>query len=202
MLACERLMREIFLARHGETVWSKEGRRTGVLDSPLKELGEAQARAGAAAVADVGIDAIYSSPLGRAMSTAATYGVALGIPVTVLSDLHEVDLGVMGGLTNVEIERSYPGALATRAKNLFEWRFPGGESYRDTLARAKNALSCVESGGASSPLLVSHEMIGRMLLQALLGLSASDALARWHPHTTIYRIDPGAGQLRQIEFLS
>ncbi|SDI74973.1 probable phosphoglycerate mutase [Actinokineospora alba] len=73
----------IFLARHGETRWNRLGRKQGQLDSPLTESGLAQARNLAAAVGRLRVDGVFSSPLGRAATTAALCGVAFGMPVVV-----------------------------------------------------------------------------------------------------------------------
>jgi broad specificity phosphatase PhoE len=47
-------------------------------------------------------------------------------------------------------------------------------------------------------LLVSHEMIGRMLLRNLLDLAPDEALAYGQPHEVVYRIDVGAKSLEEI----
>ncbi len=101
---------EVFLARHGQTEWNRAGRVQGRLDSPLTELGERQARRLARTIARLpGIDGVFSSPLGRAVSTAAFYAEALGAQVTVIEDLTEVHHGAWGGLTRPEIEARFPG---------------------------------------------------------------------------------------------
>ena len=69
---------------------------------------------------------------GRAHSTAAIIGGRINRTTTVFEELAEVDHGAFAGLTNEEIEVSHPGVLARRASRKYTWRFPGGESYRDT----------------------------------------------------------------------
>jgi len=48
-------------------------------------------------------------------------------------------------------------------------------------------------------LIVSHEMIGRMLLRNLLGLGSGDALAIDHPHGVVFRVDLPARQLQIVQ---
>jgi broad specificity phosphatase PhoE len=60
----------VLLARHGQTEWNALGRRQGQLDSPLTAAGVEQAHRHAKTVAVRGIDGIFTSPLGRALTTA------------------------------------------------------------------------------------------------------------------------------------
>ena len=104
----------------------------------------------------------------------------------------------MAGLRAEEIEEAFPGALSRRAADKYGWRFPDGESYADGDARAAAALRVIAARGAVRPLLVSHEMIGRMLLRNLLDLGPAEALAYGHPHGVIYRVDVTAKTLSEI----
>jgi len=60
----------VFLARHGQTQWNLQGRRQGRLDSPLTRTGVEQANRHAVVLQGRGIDGIFTSPLGRAVTTA------------------------------------------------------------------------------------------------------------------------------------
>lgn len=182
-------MKVCLLARHGETEWNREGRRQGQLDSPLTATGLASVHHLASELAGSSIDAIFSSPLGRAVVTASIYAEALHLPVQVVDQLQELDHGTMAGLTNGEIKVRFPGELARRARSRYTWRFPDGESYADADQRAAVALEIVTRRGADRPLLVAHEMIGRMLLRNLLGIDVEEALALSHPPGTIYQVD-------------
>jgi broad specificity phosphatase PhoE len=179
----------VYLARHGETEWSRIGRRQGRLDAPLTVEGLAEVDRVAAMLASLPIDALFSSPLARASSTAAIYGEALGLSVVLLDDLQEIDHGEMSGLTRAEIDAAYPGEFERRSTNHYSWRFPGGESYEDADGRAFRAIDAILAT-STSPLVVSHEMIGRMLLRNLLELTPAEALEFRHPHGAIYAVDP------------
>ena len=179
----------VFVARHGEIEWNRLGRRQGQLDSPLTEDGLAQARQVAAVVSGLPVDGVFSSPLGRATATAGPCAEKLGMPVTIIEELAEVNHGQMAGLTSSEIERDFPGEMARRAADKYGWCFPGGESYAEVDRRAAVALYRVATYGVLRPLLVSHEMIGRMLLRNLLEVDPEVALTWSHPHDVIYRVD-------------
>src|SRR5207244_1461401 len=60
----------LYLVRHGETDWNRERRFQGTSDIPLNELGRAQSRALAQRLTDARLDAVYTSPLSRAVETA------------------------------------------------------------------------------------------------------------------------------------
>lgn len=158
----------------------------------------AQARAIASIVASLPVDGIFTSPLGRAHSTAAIIGARINRTTTVFEELAEVDHGAFAGLTNEEIEVSHPGVLARRASRKYTWRFPGGESYRDADRRAGRALRRIEATGVRRPVLVTHEMVGLMLLRHLLGLPPPASLVRSLPQGIVVHIRPADGAMREI----
>jgi broad specificity phosphatase PhoE len=191
-------VQEIFLARHGETEWNLVGRRQGQLDAPLTPAGREEVERMADRLRAFPIDGIFSSPLGRSMASALVYAEAFGLPVVTVDELAEIHHGAMAGLSGEEIETAFPGEMSRRAADKYRWRFPEGESYADGDGRAAAALRLVECSESVRPLLVSHEMIGRMLLRNLLGLTPDEALAHGHPHGVVYRIDVAANSLQEI----
>ncbi|MFG3339760.1 histidine phosphatase family protein [Glycomyces sp. NPDC048151] len=188
----------VFLARHGQTEWNALGRKQGRLDSPLTELGVEQARGNAKRLDGEGVDAIFSSPIGRARASADLIAEELGLPVWELDDLSEVDYGHWSGLTGSEIESRWPAEYAARELDRYGYRVPGGESYADVDLRSGRALDSVAAAGKLRPLLVSHEMIGRMLLKHLCRLSSAEALQTRQPNDVVYRI----GASRAVERLA
>jgi broad specificity phosphatase PhoE len=180
----------VYLARHGQTEWNVAGRRQGSLDSPLTPHGLLQTRLNAALLLDEQIDSVFASPLDRARSTAQILAEQLRLPVQVLHDLVEVEHGAWSGLTSAEIDARWPGQRAAREQDKYTYRFPDGESYADADVRAGRALAVIRRTGVRRPLLVSHEMIGRMLLKQL---GMSDALLTRQPAEVIYRVGIGGG---------
>jgi broad specificity phosphatase PhoE len=179
---------KVFVVRHGQSAWNVEGRRQGQLDSPLTEAGRFSAQRVGSILSELDADALFSSPLGRAWHTAQIIDASLGLGVQSEADLSEIDHGDLAGLTNEEIERSNPGLLAERRSCLYEWRFPGGESYSDGDLRAAAALRRIEAAPARRPVLVTHEMIARMLVRNLLGLATKDTLSQTFAQGTVYQI--------------
>lgn len=179
----------VLLARHGQTQWNRERRLQGRLDSPLTPDGVEQAHAIADRLMDVGVRTVCSSPLGRAVHTSTIVAERLGADVVEVPELAELDHGELSGLTWEEIDAEYPTAREERAANRYGWAFPGGESYAQARARARKALSSCGWVSQGIPLLISHEMIGRMLRAELRGLDASTALGLRHPHGVVFEID-------------
>lgn len=160
---------KVLLARHGETGWNRQGRRQGQLDSPLTVVGRRQADQLASLATALEVDAVFSSPMGRAVETARPVAAARGVRIVVLEDLAEMDHGTMAGFTTEEIEASFPGALSRRGQEKWSWAFPGGESYADVDRRAGRPLGTIAASGATRPMVMSHEMVGRLLVRQLLG---------------------------------
>src|SRR5690348_10772063 len=93
----------LIAVRHGETEWNVAGREMGHLDSPLTERGRQQAEAVASRLAGLSLAALYSSDLGRAVATARCISRCCGQDVRVDVGLRERHMGVLQGLTSVEI---------------------------------------------------------------------------------------------------
>jgi broad specificity phosphatase PhoE len=156
----------------------------------------------AAAASSGSVDAIFSSPLERAYRTALIIDGKVGCGVVVVDELAEVHHGAFAGLTNDEIEALHPGELLRRERQKYVWRFPGGESYADADGRALVALERVAGSGAVTPLLVTHEMLGRMLLRTLLELSPDEAFKLSIPHGAVVNVIPRQQRLTISDDLS
>ena len=91
---------ELWVVRHGETVWSREGRHTSRTDVSLTPAGEAAASALAARLAEVSFDLVLTSPRLRARRTAELAGFA---DAHLEDDLAEWDYGDYEGMTTEEI---------------------------------------------------------------------------------------------------
>lgn len=182
-----------YLLRHGQTVWNVEGRGQGRLDSPLTELGIQQAQNHHQTLAALSLTRAYVSPMGRARKTANLALEGLAVPLTVLDALAEVHLGELAGLLFTDCLVRFPAVLEARERDKYRTVLPGGESYETASPRVERALQRIREDGPGHVLIVSHEMIGRLLRMHLLGLTPNEAMTLRHPQDTIYRIE--AGQL-------
>ena len=110
----------IYLARHGETAWSRSGQHTGITDLPLTQAGERTARRLAGRLAGLTFCKVFTSPLQRAKRTCELAG--LGPVAEIDGDLAEWNYGQYEGLTTKQICETAPGWL------IFRDGCPGGET--------------------------------------------------------------------------
>lgn len=159
--------------RHGQTESSKRLAYSGRSDVALTELGREQARRAAAALAGVGIDAIFTSPLSRAHDTARAITEATGAPLTVDERLTEVDYGGFEGLDRAAASARFGRAYDDWRADPFGAPVPGMEPLSGALARAR-AATADAIAGARRPVIVGHQGILRIVLIALGELAADD----------------------------
>jgi broad specificity phosphatase PhoE len=98
----------VYLIRHGETDWNRNGRWQGQTDVPLNAAGLAQAEILARRLAARRFDSLYSSDLQRAAQTAEIVGRAIGLRAALTPALREIDLGRWSGHTRMEIAQLFP----------------------------------------------------------------------------------------------
>ena len=97
---------EIYIVRHGETVWNKEKRLQGRTNVPLSEYGRGLARKTGEALRNVKIDRIYSSPLDRAYQTAVLIRGSRDIEIIKDERILELNFGGYEGETVEELEKN------------------------------------------------------------------------------------------------
>jgi glucosyl-3-phosphoglycerate phosphatase len=153
------------LLRHGQTTWNIERRFQGHTDIPLDETGMEQAARAGRMLAALRPDAIVSSDLTRAVSTAQPLARLTGLVTTLDKDLRERSGGRWEGLTDAEIRERYP-------KERESWDPPEGEGREvvaERVARAlRRAADSLPAGGLA--VVVSHGAAIRLGIERVLGL--------------------------------
>ena len=194
----------IYLFRHGETVWNAERRAQGHLDSPLTAAGREQARAMGRMLAEelklAGYEpsgvVVRASPLGRVRETLAIAAEAAGLAhdeACLDHRLREMSWGDWDGLTGVEIEARWPGAMAARRLDHWHYAPPSGESYVMAVERAQPALDEIAALAAERPVAVfAHGGIGRVLRGLFLRVPNTEILTMDQPQDAFYRLHRGA----------
>lgn len=154
------------IVRHGETAWNAEGRVQGQTDVPLSEVGHAQARAVANALArstgalarSTGalerFAALYASDLTRVTQTAAPAAERLALPVRLDARLRERHYGMFETFTYVEAKERFPEDYLRFKLRDPDYDFESGESLRDFHARAIECLSALIARHAGEAILV------------------------------------------------
>ena len=139
-------MGDVWLVRHGETEWSRDGRHTGSTDIPLTAEGEAAARALAPRLAGEDFALVLTSPLERARRTAALAGFP---EAEVDDDLLEWRYGDYEGVTTEEIREKVPGWT------VWTHPCPGGDTAQEVATRLDRVVQrCL--GVTGDVLLVGH----------------------------------------------
>jgi broad specificity phosphatase PhoE len=136
----EQSPRRVFLFRHGETDWNREGRLQGQIDIPLNALGLTQAEALARKLAPHRLEAVLSSDLRRAATTGRIVAEALGVPLFFDPLLRETTVGEAEGLLWAEAKARFGEALTERWFTHDDAAFPGGETGGETRERGLAAL--------------------------------------------------------------
>ncbi len=165
----------LLLIRHGETDHNAERLALGREDVPLNERGQLQAQALGESLAGASfgdITAVYSSPLQRATATASPLAKALELPVQVETNLIEMEIGEMEGLTFPQLRERYPDFLHDwLSDRLADVTMPGGESLRQVQERGWAAVEAIRDRHPDETVAaVSHNFVILSLLCQVLGL--------------------------------
>ena len=166
-------MLQVYLVRHGETLWNAERRIQGQSDSPLTDKGETQARQVAERAKALGITHIITSDLGRTRHTAEIIADICGCDVTLEPRLRELNMGVLERRPLDSLTEEEEGWRRQLVNGTADGRIPEGESMQELSDRMHAALAaCLELPQGSRPLLVSHGMALGCLVSTILGLPA------------------------------
>jgi broad specificity phosphatase PhoE len=167
--------RTIYLARHGETPWNREGRWQGHTDVALNDEGRLQAHVLGRALLARGIVRAHASDLARARETGQIVATLLGLPpVAVDPGFRERGFGLFEGLTRDESETRFPEEWA-RYKSGAGDSPPGGEPRERVVARMREAVHGVATllrahhPDQGAALAVSHGGAIRLLVQSITG---------------------------------
>lgn len=182
--------RAIWLSRHGESQYNLQGLIGG--DADLSPRGEAYARALPVLVASsVGDDrrlTIWTSTLQRTIQTARF------LPAQhqrlEWKALDELDSGMCDGLTYEEIEQRYPDDFKARDNDKYNYRYRGGESYRDLVIRLEPIIMELERG--EDILIVTHQAVLRCIYAYFMNIPQEQSPWMEVPLHTLIRLTPKA----------
>ena len=147
----------LFIIRHGESVWNKENRVQGRKDPGLSEKGKRQADAAGKRLKKKKIDIIYSSPLKRCAQTARMISRRTGAKIKFDPDIQEIILGVWQGTTIGEVRRLYPKSYAVWLKDPSKAGIPGWEGVPKFKKRVNRAFrSILKKNPEANICVVTH----------------------------------------------
>ncbi len=162
----------IVLVRHGQTAWNREVRFRGQANPPLDDVGLQQAAATAGYVKKRWpVEAVYASPMGRAMQTAEAIGEAHDMMAQPFEGLLDINFGDWQGHSPEEVKQTHPELLRAWYDAPHTVQVPGGESLdivRDRVVAGLDTI--VERHPGQRVAMVGHTVVNRVLLCAILGL--------------------------------
>ena len=164
----------IILVRHGQTAWNTEEVFRGQIDIELDDTGLKQAELLAEYLDQRELEAVYSSPLKRAVQTAEAIARRHGLAVEITPGLNDIDFGEWQGLSLQEVRSRFSEPFAAWVSEPHRVRIPSGESLDDVRQRALTLVNqVVEKHEGKVIALVSHRVVNKVLICALLGLDNS-----------------------------
>ena len=187
-------MTRIFLIRHGETEWNKEGRLQGNSNVLLSPEGIRQAQLLAEHAPFNNVDAIYSSDLSRAVHTAEILAKRFDLPVIQESGFRETNFGRWEGRQISELALDVPDGFEKFFIKPDKVHPPGGETFLESQARVVTALEeIVADHDNQSIIIVSHGSAIRLMLCAALGMPIRKmwAISQFNMAVNIMRVDDG-----------
>lgn len=176
-------MTRLILVRHAQSAPSRD---LPERDWPLSDLGRRQAAALAPTLAELGVEALASSPFVRAIDTLRPYADAAGLPILVDEDLRERALG--GWLDD-------PAAVEEAVRRMhadLDFRLEGGETGRACIARFEQALTRVAAAQPDATIAVGSH--GGVLSHLLARLESELPAEFWrrirNPHLFVVETHP------------
>ena len=161
----------IYLVRHGETTWNKEGRFQGHMDVELSPVGLKQAEIVAERMKQIKIDQIYTSDLKRAYKTAEIIAKPHSLQLKEINKIREIHIGIWGGKTLEEIRETHFDEF--RKWNTDEnYTIDGGESFKTFNDRVyESLLSIMDKHKGENICVVTHGGVVKSFVSSILELS-------------------------------
>ncbi|WP_246582788.1 histidine phosphatase family protein [Clostridium mobile] len=159
------MITDLYLTRHGETLWNTQGRMQGWKDSPLTDKGVIQAELLGKKLNDLDIDVIYSSPIGRASYTAQILRGDRNILIEFDDRLREINMGKWEGMLQEDIENIYKEELYNFWNKPHLYKPIEGETFSNIVNRTTSFIEeIVDKHRGKNILVVTHTITLRSML--------------------------------------
>ncbi len=173
-------MAKLYLIRHGETDYNNALRFQGQTDIPLNQKGIEQAEKAADFFRDIPLQAIYTSTLIRAKTTAEIIAGVKGMDVQETDALREMSFGIWENMNSKDIQKKYAKEWKDFFASPARTTIPQGESMLDVQKRAYPTVQeILDRYPEGDVAFVAHGGIIRVLMCTMLGLDLNRA---WHLH--------------------
>jgi 6-phosphofructo-2-kinase/fructose-2,6-biphosphatase 2 len=187
--------RSIWLSRHGESEFNLAGKIGG--DANISYRGQAYARELPRLVRESAGDVdlvVWTSTMKRTIQTAEF------LPYRKLQwkALDELDAGACDGLTYEDIEARYPEDFRARDEDKYNYRYRGGESYRDVVIRLEPIIMEIERG--HNIMVVTHQAVIRCLYAYFMNVPQDQSPWMEIPLHTVIKLTPRAYGTQEERF--
>lgn len=183
---------KIFLVRHGQSIWNGCKRISGQGNPPLSATGLKQVSHLVLALAGEPLTAVHTSPLDRSMNTGRPVAEHHDVPLHLHEDLMEQNFGALEGRYRDERDAEAKRLWALRKADPMGFRPPGGgETFAELLSRVLFCLNGILREQRGPVLIVGHRNTNRVILGALAGWTAGEALDAAPRNQYLYEILPG-----------
>lgn len=150
-------MTDIYITRHGQTVWNKEGKIQGRLNSDLTEKGIVGAELLSERIKDIKLDYILSSPIERALKTAQIARGQKKVDIIKYDGLKEIDCGDFEGKLLENVMKNHPDVYKKIVDDPFNQRYPNGENLKEFYDRVSKCFQeIIDSYKNKTILIVGH----------------------------------------------
>ena len=184
---------DLYVLRHGETEWNREGIFQGVHDSPLTAMGREQAAHQGTildrVISDWSVVDIYSSPQGRAKTTAEIALAGVNRTADLHEALREVDTGDWAGLHISDIMDADPRMAKPYTVEWLSAYFssPNGEGFVVFKTRLLEFLESLQK----PTVIVTHGMVGFVLRGLYLGLTFEEMAGQVGGQGVVFHLSDG-----------
>lgn len=165
----------LYIVRHGQTSWNKEGRAQGHSDTELDDDGHEQARSLVAPFSEIEVKRVLSSDLKRCAQTAERVEEATGIKIEYMKDLRERCFGVLEGSPYEDLRQHVVRVSSEQGIEPHMVKAEGGESLHDVSLRMERVASQLKNGQPTA--IVSHGGAIGLLISHLIGAGPQAARA-------------------------
>ena len=187
-------MKELFFVRHGQTEWNAIRRMQGQWNSDLNELGQQQAHVNGRFLRGRKIEHLVASPLDRTRQTAGIINEYLALDIEFDERIMEWNCGEWSGEMWDEVADKWPQEFSAWQADQFHYRGPGCENYPDMIDRAEPFLEEILALPHRRIAIVSHGMIGRVMVGILLDMTPDEMFSFGQPNDTVFHLtsrEPG-----------
>ena len=185
-------MIKLILVRHAQTTDNETFKLSGHIDSKISKIGRIQINCITKHLKDVNIDKIYTTTSSRTKDTILEISKLKNIDIIENENLKEINFGDFEGLGFEFIQREYPEEFEKMINEGFDYKYPQGESLKDTFYRVSKKLDNLMKDKDSKTILIcSHGGTIRNIISYLL---TNDYKYHWN-----FKIDNSSVSIIEID---